>query len=99
MGQPFDNFIVRTLGGFDTMRLPPGGVNQSHLEHALEVLSRFHLVIPLEHMHSNLAKANMDKVLGWHIEDNAEIIRPLERDAQTHKFHKIKLTSEDVLAR
>lgn len=64
----FDNFIVRTLAGYDAMNAPPGGVNSSHLARAKEVLLNFDLVIPLERIAEQKAIDAMDRLIGWHLE-------------------------------
>lgn len=66
-----DNFVVRTLGGSDTMMLPPGGVNASHLSTAIALLDRFDLVIPSEELDSKRAGAALDRVIGWHPHQDA----------------------------
>lgn len=68
-----DNYVIRLLGGVDTMMLPPGGVNSSHLLNAISVLSQFDLVIPFDELHSEGAKAEMDGVLGWHPRESVEV--------------------------
>lgn len=64
----YDNFLVRTLGGYDVMSLPPGGVNATHYEAALMLLKRFDIVSVLEQLDTKESKAAMDRVLGWHPE-------------------------------
>jgi len=68
-----DNYAIRLLGGVDTMMLPPGGVNSSHLLNAISVLSQFNLVIPFDELHSEGANADMDRVLGWHPRESVEV--------------------------
>jgi len=63
----FDNFIVRTLGGFDAMVAPAGGVNSSHYSNAKKVLMSFELVV----LHARLQEIRsiqaMDRLIGWHL--------------------------------
>jgi len=61
----WDNFNIRVLGGYDVMRLPPGGVNASHLAAAVDLLEQFDLVLLLEDLESGCTMAEMKRVLGW----------------------------------
>jgi len=63
----FDNYMVRSLLGYDGMWLPPGGVTKSHLQKAVRLLERFDLVLPLEFLDCPQVVAKMDRVLGWHV--------------------------------
>lgn len=64
-----DNYVIRLLGGSATMLLPPGAVKASHLTAAIETLEKFDLVIPLEELNSERARAAFDRVIGWHPDD------------------------------
>lgn len=70
----FDNFLVRMLGGYDTMVLPPGGVNASHFDTAKNLLEKFKIVIPLEGIAGERARTELQNVLGWHIEVDEKIV-------------------------
>merc|ERR1719198_636669 len=70
------------------MVLPLGGVNESHFNAAKALLEKFDLVIPLEHITSELARSIMDANLGWHVEDTAK--------ATNKNEHAIKFSPDDV---
>jgi len=63
--QLWDNLNIRVLLGYDVFKLPPGGVNTSHLSEAIRLLKQFDLVLTLEGFSSELAQQKMRKVLGW----------------------------------
>lgn len=71
-GQPgwehYDNFLTRSLGGIKTMQLPPGTLTKEHYEKAFAVLSKFHLVVPMEMLTSHHVQSDFDHWLGWHVE-------------------------------
>lgn len=81
----WDNFQVRSLGGYETMSLPPGALNQTHLDRAIELLEKFAVVVAVERIGEAETQRKMDAALGWHIETNQN------RDHVNH--HKIKLTA------
>lgn len=87
----FDNFLVRTLGGYDVMSLPPGAVNATHYEAARLLLKRFDLVVVLEQLHTQATKAAMDRVLGWHPEGP-----PMGEYKDKRGWRKVTFDPEDV---
>lgn len=64
----YDNYVVRLLGGKETIDLPLGGVNSSHYDAAMAVLRQFDLVIPMEDISSNQAVLEMNRAFGWNLQ-------------------------------
>lgn len=88
----FDNYVVRMLGGSATMTLPPGGVNASHLDAAIKVLDQFDLVVPLEELDSKSSQAELDRVIGWHPDENSH---ERESDPDTDPTPFVELSDDD----
>lgn len=61
----FDNPIVRLLGGPEIMELPLGGVNSSHSDKVLELLTMFDLVVCVDELDSNATQNRFRTILGW----------------------------------
>lgn len=61
--QHFDNFVTRSLNGYEIYALPYGEITRSHLDNAKQVLSKFDLVLDLEHLDAE--KAKLYKMMGW----------------------------------
>jgi hypothetical protein len=83
----FDNFIVRTLAGYDTLILPPGAINSSHVELARRTLANISIQVPVEHLNDKLAKKDLKNILGWHL--------PRREHANT-KEHWMRFAPKDV---
>lgn len=60
-----DNFMVRTFGGPEVLKLPPGSLNATHVQMALRTLSKFDLVARVEDLtHPNLQN-KFRELFGW----------------------------------
>ena len=64
--QFFDNFVTRSFNGLEGWRLPPGGVNTSHVEHATRVISGLDVVMDLATLTADLSQ--LEQVLGWRLD-------------------------------
>lgn len=84
----YDNFAVRTLGGYSTMQLPPGGVTVKHFDEAVSLLNQFDIILPLEQLDIEPFTSKMDASIGWHIQRN-------EKRARVNPHH-IHFSSADV---
>jgi len=60
----YDNFVVRTLGGMDVYRLPPGGVTEQHARRVIKLLESFDMVMFLEDI-NRPARLHLADRLGW----------------------------------
>lgn len=61
--QHFDNFLTRSLNGREVYRLPYGHITRKHLDNAKQMLSKFDLVIDLNHL--DIEMPRLFKMLHW----------------------------------
>lgn len=60
----FDNFMVRTFSGIG-LTVPPGKVNESHLNAAVQVLRGFDLVLLLDRLDDPRTARAYENTIGW----------------------------------
>jgi len=85
----FDNFLVRVLGGHDVMMLPPGAINASHQQMALDVLAKFDLAIRVEDLATNASVERFRDTFGW---SQPELL--MERE--NAQGHSVRFSAEEL---
>eukprot|EP00908_Phaeocystis_cordata_P011475 Transcript_22381.p1 GENE.Transcript_22381~~Transcript_22381.p1 ORF type:complete len:396 (-),score=47.07 Transcript_22381:83-1180(-) len=94
----WDNFLVRTLGGPETFRIPARGLHREHLRRAKERLRDFEIVMMLDEFDTD--SAQLAHVLGWTelVADAREITAcngcghpEMRNDAQSNPFTEEEL--------
>lgn len=67
--QHFDNFLTRSLNGYMVYALPYGGITEEHADNAKQILSKFDMVLDIEHFDTDLPV--LYKLLNW--DDSIEV--------------------------
>jgi len=91
----FDNFYVRTFGGWDVFSKPAGTLNSDDLEKAKERLAQFSIVIALESFDAQAIQ--LAGVLGWTKLELPEANVETERDSLPEAQPDVDFTDEQLI--